>query len=388
MPGLSGKAYIDGLLFRPSIAEARAYYSHPDVLNELLEGMRLWHVRFEPENGARHRWFNVSDPVQISDALLRALDRMSHSRPLFPYMRIDGRRFQPVDSWEPGDMWGRDLVLEKDGPSWRYCWDAMLPVLRMLDRLGVHYWMKYTGHHSLHVVVPAEGFPRVTPGLPLAEIFGNLAWRIIAFLDVACYQPVTDGGFGGGSAGTNMPFTLNEHSGLLNYPVLATEMGGFRPEHACISAARVRSFWREFPALKRASAAKLLAASVADISQTDLPDEFSLVVGPPSTFDDTVRSLSSRHWEERRMAVRQAPWFRSCEAGDLVIRSLNDPNRNVRKAAVKALVGVDHPHEKQALQKIVEGAELHISDWARRVLEVKRDIGLVRQAIEHGLLTS
>jgi hypothetical protein len=33
---------------RPAVAEIRDYYSRPEVLNELIQGMQRWHVRFVP----------------------------------------------------------------------------------------------------------------------------------------------------------------------------------------------------------------------------------------------------------------------------------------------------------------------------------------------------
>ncbi len=57
---LSGKAFVDGVLYRPSLEEVRAYYSRTDVLDELLGAMQCWHVRLEPGEGLKHMWFNVN----------------------------------------------------------------------------------------------------------------------------------------------------------------------------------------------------------------------------------------------------------------------------------------------------------------------------------------
>lgn len=118
---LSGKAFIDGALYRPSVEELRAYYSRDDVLNEFLLGMRKWRVRLEPGEGLKHRWFNVGSHDEIHQTLMRLLDRMAGRRALsrYPYFRIDGRRYEPVTSWEAKDLWGWDFIIEKDGYGWR-----------------------------------------------------------------------------------------------------------------------------------------------------------------------------------------------------------------------------------------------------------------------------
>ena len=109
----------------------------------------------------RHHWFNVDEISEISETLMRLLDRMEKNESLvkFPYMRIDARRHSPVTSWEENDLWGSDFMMEKDGSTWRECWDAVTPVIRILDYFGLRFWLKYTGHHSLHVMIPAENFP-------------------------------------------------------------------------------------------------------------------------------------------------------------------------------------------------------------------------------------
>jgi hypothetical protein len=44
-----------------------------------------------------------------------------------------------------------------------------------------------------------------------------------------------------------MPYSVNEDTGLLNYPLLRAELEGFRPWQASIHLARVRDFWRVVP---------------------------------------------------------------------------------------------------------------------------------------------
>ena len=56
---LSGKCYVGGVSYRPSLDEVRAYYSRTDVLNEILGAMRRWHVRLEPGEKLKHRWFKA-----------------------------------------------------------------------------------------------------------------------------------------------------------------------------------------------------------------------------------------------------------------------------------------------------------------------------------------
>jgi len=176
---LKGKAYVDGVSYRPSLEKARAYYSRSDVLDELLGAMQHWHVRLEPGEGLKHRWFNITERRELRQTLMQLLDRMSRNDRLveFPYMRIDGRRHDPAVSWDDEDLWGLDFMIEKDGSTWRPCWDAVIPVTGILDYFGIHYWLKYTGHHSLHVIVPAENFPTPWGTLRFVDYMPSFTWR-------------------------------------------------------------------------------------------------------------------------------------------------------------------------------------------------------------------
>ena len=375
------KCYVDGLLYRPPLEEVRAYYSRTDVLDELLGGMRRWHVRLEPGEGLRHRWINVTDRQELRAMLLRPLDRMARNprRVKFPYLRIDARRYEPVTSWEPDDRWGLDFVLEKDGPTWRECWDAVLPVTAILDHFGVHYWLKYTGHHSLHVLMPAESVPARLGRLPLLEYLPSIRRRLLAFFRRCCFQPLGEGGSFHGSPGTNMPYALNEDTGLLNYPILKREIPAFQPVQAHPSGAAVRSFWREFPHQKRGSAAALLAEALRPFREQkcSLP---GLSARPPVGLDQTLAQMESRQRRQRKEAVLRLPWFGEPEAADRLLGALNDRALEVRKAAVEAVAGVDDPRCEWALRKMLPGTAAKLSSWIEDTLKLIADLETLRGA--------
>ncbi len=87
--------------------------------------------------------------------------------------------------------------------------------------------------------------------------------------------------------------------------------------------------------------------------------------------------MTSRNWRERRSAVAKLPWFRNREAGERILFALNDGRFEVRKAAVKALVGIDHSDDKMALRKVANGDDPKLAQWAERVLALKLDVEAV-----------
>jgi HEAT repeat protein len=91
--------------------------------------------------------------------------------------------------------------------------------------------------------------------------------------------------------------------------------------------------------------------------------------------------MASPRAHERREAVVRLPWFTDPEATDKVIEALRDRNFVVRKAAVKALVGVDDPRCEEALRKALEEeSNPKLATWIQRVLKFISDINLLREA--------
>lgn len=377
---LSRKCYVDGVLYRPSLDEVRAYYSRTSILDEILGAMRRWHVRLEPGEGMKHRWFNVSDRDELCVTFMRLLDRMEGNSKLvkLPYMRIDGRRYNPVTSWERGDLWAADARLEKDGPTWRECWDAVIPVIKVLDHFGFHYWLKYTGHHSLHVMLPAESFPTRLGELSQVEYMPSLYRRLVAFFERISFQRDFHGGINS-PGGTNMPYTLNEDTGLLNYPVCEGEIRGFEPIKAHPDNAEVRSFWREFPDEKRGCGVSLIEEVLRPFNEQKSQYE-GVSVRPPVTLDETLAQMASSLSKERKAAVVRLPWFRDPAATDRLLEALHDRSFDVRKAAVKALAGVDDPRCEEALRSALAESNPKLASWIRAGLKLITDIDVMRDA--------
>jgi len=373
-PKLAPKCFVEGVLYRPAPDEVGAYYSRDDVLDELLGGMRRWHVRLEGGEGLKHRWLNTGDRDELRRTFRRLLDRMSGDsrRVKLPYLRIDGRRYDPAASWQADDLWGLDFGLEKDGWTRRECWDAVVPATKILDHFGVHYWLKYTGHHSLHVIVPAENFPTRWGKLRLVEYLPSFHRRLLAFFDRLCFQPLDEGGFHG-------------PTGLLNYPIRRREVRRFQPGDSHPSRAKVRSFWREFPADKRGCAAALLEEVLRPFHE-QRPRYPGVKARPPLSLDETLAQMDSSLARKRKDAVVRLPWFGAPQASERLLAALSDRSSEVRRAAVKALAGSDDPRCRRALRKALAASGPQLARWTRSALKLISDIDVLRRA-GHGRKT-
>jgi hypothetical protein len=298
---------------------------------------------------------------------------MADEHEQFPYMRIDARRYNPVSSWDAPAYWGRDYVLEQDGRSWEFCWDAMSPILDYLDTCGVHYWLKYTGHHSLHVVIGAENFVGTALSKVSPQIQESFAERLVTFFNVLGRQPLYVSGYHS-PPGTNMPFTLNEHSGLLNYPVLRIEIDGFNPEKASITQAEVRKFWREFPeSYANDGGARLLAAVLSDGPVIHVPED--------SRFSALLNLAESPGARDRKEAMIRLPWFIGRdEAVDRLKAGLSDKSPVVRRAAIRAMQGITCPALLKAQREVAGSQPEKLQKSIATNLGLAADIAELRAA--------
>ncbi|MGC9349042.1 MAG: HEAT repeat domain-containing protein [Anaerolineae bacterium] len=232
---------------RPTVAEIRDYYSRPEVLNELLEGMRRWHVRFVP-GYRRQSWVHTDAPEELRAMILRPLDEMEKHphRTEYPYFRIDEARHRPAHAWDDKHLWGYDFVIEKDARIWQVCFEAMVPVMDILKHFGVHYWLKYSGHHSLHLVIPAEVFPSEVNGVPLTTCHQAVYHRLMVFLNKRADEFYNEHDRHC-PPGTNMPYSVNEDTGLVNLPLRREDLASFSPWQANIYLAQIRDVWRRVP---------------------------------------------------------------------------------------------------------------------------------------------
>ncbi len=282
---------------RPSIIKIRDYYSRDETLNELLQAMQRWHVRFVP-GYAKSRWFYTENQQELHSMIMKRLGLMEKrpERKDYPYFRINWERHHPAYSWDEETLWGYDFVIEKDSFLWQECFEAMLPVMDILEHFGVHYWLKYTGHHSLHLIIPAEVFPQTFRGIFLKDKHRAVYHRLMVFLNKRANQKYNEHDRHC-PPGTNMPYSINEDTGLLNYPLLREELEDFRPWHASIHLAKVRDFWRTVPKDAYDKADALLKELMK-------PYDEQIKIYPPISHQ-SIKSIEPERWESVLVGVRK-----------------------------------------------------------------------------------
>jgi hypothetical protein len=106
---------------------------------------------------------------------------------------------------------------------------AVLPVVALLRHFGIPVLSKFSGHRSLHVIIPAEAFPaamratpRQTEWMEVFDQIGRLICRLSPMLEtsgIGCAK----------SLALTAPYSFHRYHGLLSLPIPFEEIWDFDP---------------------------------------------------------------------------------------------------------------------------------------------------------------
>jgi len=208
----------------------RAYYRRHDFLEMLLQVCRTrWVSMVVP---ATKHWPPPSDSDRVTGAtrselrdfimqrIRERLDGLADADrpPFYPSFHV------AVHYWRPGEVGadpclGSDAVVETDLPTWRESFQDVMAWIHALRRANVVHRLKFSGHRSLHVLVPSAG--------------DRLRVSLLA------------GGNADGITGGNvrLPYSLNEDTGLVSLPLTWERLHAFRPWQANLHLVDIHPGW-------------------------------------------------------------------------------------------------------------------------------------------------
>jgi HEAT repeat protein len=124
----------------------------------------------------------------------------------------------------------QDCVFEADLLTWRDAFQDVFAIVDLLRRHNIPYWHKFSGHRSLHVVIPGEVIPKGYRGKGAL----NLARLLLQWGGSQAHQLPKI---------TRMPYSLNEDTGLVCLPIERDMLEGFRPWQANLHLVEIRHSW-------------------------------------------------------------------------------------------------------------------------------------------------
>jgi hypothetical protein len=135
----------------------------------------------------------------------------------------------------PKDCIGWDLRFEVD-LDWLSSFRALTPVVAVLEHFDLPVLVKYSGHRSLHVILPAEAFPFAMRSRPVHEEWMRGFDRIGAFL--CRFSPALSKTMLGLAKDMLLtaPYSLHRYHGRVSVPLTLSQSMGFIPERARVAA--------------------------------------------------------------------------------------------------------------------------------------------------------
>ena len=130
-----------------------------------------------------------------------------------------------------------DFMTEDDPSSWQQAFQNMAKALDVLDAHDVYYRIKFSGHRSLHLMIPAESFPRTFRGGSVNQQFDSIQKRIKNYL------PDT----GHATIGLRAVYSTHPKGAMVSIPLSRQELPSFRPWMANIHTVDVDFDWFQAP---------------------------------------------------------------------------------------------------------------------------------------------
>ncbi|MBC8234914.1 hypothetical protein H8E77_35665 [bacterium] len=143
-----------------------------------------------------------------------------------------------------------DIVIEIDyKSSWESCFEMTRPVIEWLKNIGAVFKIKFSGHCSPHIIIPAEAFPEQINGKYMfpgqhSHFFRSLTEIVKSKIKQPRYL---DTSFHLQEHFLRLAYSLNEMTGLVSLPIAVHQFDYFQPFDAKPSIVKPLNGWWSIP---------------------------------------------------------------------------------------------------------------------------------------------
>jgi hypothetical protein len=277
-------------------------------------------------------------------------------------------------------------VVESDAGGWRKSFKVVENAMKALEERGIFYRCKFSGHRSLHVIVPMAAFPPWIGGTPILNLWRSVLNRVN---HVALRRKLPN---------THMlpdivrlPYSLNEDTGRVSLPLSREKLGDFRPSMADIEQVTVDHEWEQIPEEAIGSAEVIVGSSKegwtlgpaqrdtayflkqlaeGSIAQRCKAANELIRMGDPAAAEGLIKAARDRAARLRRTAVRGLGSFADhpLVADVLMERLRSDSDTIVRVAVLQGLSKLDTQRTKEGIQIALEDDSFQVRRLAVSIL--------------------
>ena len=139
-----------------------------------------------------------------------------------------------------------DFVVELDYKAdWAGCFEMSRPIVKFFEELGLFFLIKFSGHCSPHIIIPAEAFPQryMSP-----QMFRGLHRALMNLIRRKVSRPsYIDMSFHSFNHFLRMAYSLNEQHGMVSVPIPIEQYDSFSPRLAQPDNIIVNLNWWQAP---------------------------------------------------------------------------------------------------------------------------------------------
>lgn len=360
------------LLENPSYEDAIAYYLRDDVaeffwrLSQSRQLKFFHHCETDPQadRRAKPQAVAIHCPATVAE-LGEGIRTVADQSPDYPYAFFPFWGMQSNQVNVPGraeQIIGWDMRFEFDfdlGDSFA----VLLPVAAVMQAFEIPIVLKYSGHRSLHLIIPAESFPlsmkrnaERRTWMAAAEAIGHLCYRIapyITTMHVGLSREMV----------LTAPYSVHRYYGLISLPLTLEQALDFSPAEAVL--ARFSGTRWVFPDTWEKGVGMENLLGVAEQARSD-PQALLRVA--ERAFQDSIWDEFAR--QQNPADVPAASPLALLMAGAVGVHQLGHYSSTIQQRLRAALLAVDHPvgktHKFSGLVDAPLGFQQPMSNYIRQ----------------------
>jgi len=192
------------------------YYSRVDIQQAMFRyasGRKITHLRlFRPQ------YDRLTNP---DDILPLTMNTLFERGEYWPSLHGTITRYSPTGAKLS------DVVMEVDfKANWKTCFDISRPIVEMLKNRGAFFKLKYSGHSSVHIIIPAETLRYEGGQVDHVAFFNRLSTLVKKLLKEPKYL---DTSFHVFDHYLRLAYSINENTGLVSLPFEVKDFDNFDP---------------------------------------------------------------------------------------------------------------------------------------------------------------
>ena len=387
----------------PTIPEVINYYLRSDILPEIFHVTQIRDVNFiYCESGSKdeHIPLQPKDINELENFLRQFFAKNEGQLEPYPWFTMSWESAAYENNQKTGErrIIGWDSVIELDY-GWRQSFGELYSGIQVLDDFGIHYRSKFSGHRSLHFILPAEAMPESFRERPDRESWSDTINKVGEFV-ITRSNYLRNWQKMGTHSVYSAPYTVHRFVGLVAIPLMPTDYQQFRPWMATVHLAAPVPNWWDVPTQAGENFQKLLDYIEPDRRVFDLQtsatkerlntQEIGYVPGAiqqaKTVAHSSDRSLAELH-DGDVQARRRAAWTLMIQGTDAIgelLKAMNDEDEVVRWFALEAIRAnidagyIDDEHLVSAAEKLITDEDEYVRQAALDLLSESGKLGITR----------